>query len=114
MKGSSVCGTAVIPYSRAGKERDDVRKRAKKGKEKKAKTIFEGNDNLQSRRLCRSCRAQMSNHYSRERGTCRQTIREQPSLKFTAEALASTRSQALYQLASKDEGQSEKFEGWFP
>jgi hypothetical protein len=96
-----MCGTAVIPYSRAEKERDDVRQLAqmsqrKERKRKEGKAVFEGNDVSKTDEFAAAARPKLSvgYHYSRERGTCRQTIREQPSLKFTAETLASTRSQA--------------------
>jgi hypothetical protein len=95
MKVRSVRGTAVIPHSRAEKKgimSASLRKRAKrkerKGKEKKGKTVFEGND-------ISGPTPSVGYHYSRGRVTCRQTMREQPSLKFTAETLTSTHSQVL-------------------
>jgi hypothetical protein len=74
-----------------------LRKRAQKGKEKKGKTVFEGNNisKVDDFAAAAGLRLSVGYHYSRERGACQQMIREQPSLRFTAETLTSTCSQVL-------------------
>ena len=69
-----------------------LRKRAQKGKEKKWKTVFEGNDISKVDDFAGAAgpRPNVGYHYLRERDACQQVIREQPSLKFTAETLTST------------------------
>ena len=112
MKVPSVCGTAVIPYSRAEKKgimsaSFANEPKGRKGKEKKGKTVFEGND-------ISGPTPSVGYHYSRGRVTCRQTMRETVVEVYSGDTHLYPLSSAWYRLALKDGGPSEKLEGWFP
>src|SRR5277367_4521628 len=111
MKVRSVWGTAVIPHSRTEKRKG----RCPPACANEPKPGDKGKDCIREQRRLPNRRLRRRYHCSRERRACRQTIQEQPSLKFTAETLTSTRSQVpWYQLALKDGGPSERFEGRLP
>ena len=106
MNVRSVCWYRCHSVLQSGKERDNVRQFAqtsqkegkeKKRKEKKGKTVFEGNDISKTDDFAAAAgpTPSVGYHYSRGHVACRQTMREQPSLKFTEETLTSTHSQVL-------------------